>query len=71
MTKSKKNDLTLKNWYDVIPKKFITKTHNPHYNKANANFNNERPFFCKEYVAGYTVPTPEDYKFFPIDKPGC
>jgi DNA polymerase III delta prime subunit len=32
MTKSKKNDLTLKNWYDVIPKKFITKTHNPHYN---------------------------------------
>jgi DNA polymerase III delta prime subunit len=32
MPKTKKHDLSLKNWYDVIPKKFLVKSHNPHYN---------------------------------------
>lgn len=35
--------------------------HNPRYNKYTFN---EKPLYCKEYVAGYTVPTPEDMKFF-------
>ena len=46
-------------------------SHNPYYSKLNINYANEKPFYCKEYVAGYTVPTPEDNKFLPLDKPGC
>ncbi len=41
-------------------------SHNPHYNKANINFINEKPLYCKEYVAGYTVPTPDDIKYFNV-----
>ena len=40
--------------------------HNPHYNKANANYINEKPIYCNEYVAGYTVPTPDDMKYFNV-----
>jgi hypothetical protein len=42
--KSEKEEKPLKeragtrNWYDVIPKKFITSTHNPHYDKKNCHY---------------------------------
>ena len=46
-------------------------SHNPNYSKTNANYSNEKPLYCKEYVAGYTVPTPGDMKYFTDTKPGC
>jgi hypothetical protein len=43
--------------------------HNPTYNKNNKG---EHPLYCKQFVAGYTVPTPEDNKYFPFsNQTGC
>ena len=43
-------------------------SHNPNYRRDNIS---EKPLYCKEYVAGYTVPTPGDMKYFTDTKPGC
>jgi hypothetical protein len=37
--------------------------HNPNYSK---NIKRDNSLYCKQYVAGYTVPTPEDNKFLPF-----
>ena len=37
MPKSKEK-AGVKNWYEVIPKKFITSTHNPHYDQKNCHY---------------------------------
>jgi hypothetical protein len=37
--------------------------HNPNYTKNNTI---EHPLYCKQFVAGYTVPTPEDNKYLPL-----